>query len=329
MAGAAYEELKQYDIMRSGNYIPSDNPRVITPLPSVQVWSDEFTEDTEKIDFKAVFLEDIWDITDDIRLTSGVRYDRYSNFGGHVSPRVGLTWEYIEGYDLKLLYGHAFRAPNFVELFSIIGGNPDLDPEKTDKYEVSLGADFNSSLSARITGYYATVEDMIQQDQPPATAMNVGNYRTHGFEVEVKYDLGRGTYLAGNYNYGNTPIVHTPTMDSVFWTTPRHVGNIMANIRLSRYLNFFTNCHFEDGFPRHYGDNRDDMSGYAIVDVTLIARKFLKGYEGLEFRASVYNLLDKDYTSPTGPGTSIRPPALPNDLPMPGINYLLEIKYTF
>jgi outer membrane receptor protein involved in Fe transport len=96
----------------------------------------------------------------------------------------------------------------------------------------------------------------------------------------------------------------------------------MANIRLSRYLNFFTNCHFEDGFPRQVGDPRDDISGYAIVDATLIARKFLKGYEGLELRGSAYNLFDKDYKHP-------QEPRLPNDLPMPGINYLLEIKYEF
>ena len=62
---------------------------------------------------------------------------------------------------------------------------------------------------------------------------------------------------------------------------PRYRGNIMANIRLSRYLNFYTSCHFEDGFRRDRGDPRNDMSGYAIVNTTLIARKFLKGYEDL------------------------------------------------
>ena len=69
-------------------------------------------------------------------------------------------------------------------------------------------------------------------------------------------------------------------------------------------------------------ETRDDPSGHALVFATLIAKKFLKGYEPLELRASVSNLLDKDWSSP-------EPPGLPNDLPMPGINYLLEIKYTF
>jgi len=329
VAGATYEELKQYDITTKANFVPQPNflgyPLVIIPLPSVQKWPDELTEDTEKIDFKAVFFEDIWDLTDNLRLTTGVRYDRYSNFGGEASPRVGLTWEYIEGYDLKLLYGHAFRAPTFTELYNIYQGNRDLDPETVDSYEASFGADFTSSLNGRITGYYKKVKDTILVDQPfqPSSFVNFGKMRGHGFDVEIKYDFGRGTYLAGNYNYGSTPVGKIPSGEkSTNWTSPRHKGNIMANIRLSRYLNFFTNCHFEDGFPREYRDNRDDMSGYAIVDATLIARKFLKGYEGLELRSSVYNLFDKDYTSP-------QDTRLPNDLPMPGINYLLEMKYTF
>ena len=96
----------------------------------------------------------------------------------------------------------------------------------------------------------------------------------------------------------------------------------MANVRLSRYLNFYTSCHFEDGFRRDRGDIRDDTSGYGIVNATLIFKKFLKGYEGLEIRGSVYNLFDKDYTSSYYP-------TLPKDLPRPGRNFMIEVKYKF
>jgi outer membrane receptor protein involved in Fe transport len=96
----------------------------------------------------------------------------------------------------------------------------------------------------------------------------------------------------------------------------------MANIRLSKYLNWYAACHLEDGFRREIGSRQDDMSGFAIVNTTLIAKKFIKGYEGLEIRGSIYNLLDKDYTSP-----AIR--FVPNDTPRPGRNFLVEVKYKF
>jgi len=42
--------------------------------------------------FKAFFIEDLWDITKTVRLTTGGRYDDYSDFGDKFSPRIGLTW---------------------------------------------------------------------------------------------------------------------------------------------------------------------------------------------------------------------------------------------
>ena len=64
------------------------------------------------------------------------------------------------------------------------------------------------------------------------------------------------------------------------------------------------------------------MSEYAIVNATLIAKKFLENHEGLELRGSVYNLFDKNYTSPTDP-------SLPHDIPRPGRNFIIELKYKF
>ena len=96
----------------------------------------------------------------------------------------------------------------------------------------------------------------------------------------------------------------------------------MANIRLSRSLNLYAWCHFEEGFRRNVGDPRDNMSGYALVNATLTAKKFLKEYEGLELQLSVFNLLNKDYTEPMYP-------TIPNDLPRPGRNFMFELKYKF
>ena len=64
------------------------------------------------------------------------------------------------------------------------------------------------------------------------------------------------------------------------------------------------------------------MSGFGIVNTTVIMKKFLHEYEDLEIRGSIYNLLDKDYTSPWSQD-------LPDDIPMPGINFLFELNYRF
>ena len=203
-----------------------------------------------------------------------------------------------------------------MEAYNYAFGDLNLDPEEIDVYEVSLGAEFTPSLSGRVTLYHKQTKEVIVA---LPLAKNLGKTRDQGFEIEMKYDFGRGTYLTMNYNYRRWISPHTEEFNP--WS-PRHTGNIMANIRLSRYLNFYASCHIEDGFKRGLGDPRDDMSGYALVNATLTAKKFLKGYEGLEIRASVYNLLNKDYTAPTGP-------FIPNDLPRPGRNFMFEMKYTY
>jgi len=96
----------------------------------------------------------------------------------------------------------------------------------------------------------------------------------------------------------------------------------MVNVRLSKYLNFNADCQYLDGMNRFLGDPRDDPSIFTWTNATLIVKKFLKGYEGLELRGSVYNLFDKDWSSPT----SIE---IPHDWPVMGIHFMLEMKYSF
>jgi len=300
VAGAIYEEQKMDNSSWANSSIDPDTGLPIKH-PSVQRLPDT----SDKRNFKAFFLEDIWDITDDIRFTTGVRYDRYSDFGDEVSPRVGLTWEYIKGYDLKLLYGHAFRAPTFDE---ILWSDPssELDLETVDTYEVSLGADFTSSFSGRLTLYHKEEEDIILAPLPaaPWNWVNQGKSRSQGFEVEAKYDFGKGTYISGYLDYHSDK-----SGDFISY----NYEYLMANVRLSRYLNFHSDCRFFDP-PKSLSNT--------LVSATLIAKKFLKGYEKLELRGSVYNLFDKDLSIPVSED-------VPNGWPQPGINYLLEMRYTF
>jgi iron complex outermembrane receptor protein len=141
VTGITYEEMKQYDVRYRKNFINTQSG--IIPLHGLHYTTDfENFNRSAKRNFKAFFIENIWDITNDLRLTIGGRYDDYSDFGDSFNPRAGLTWEFLKGYDLKLLYGSAFRAPSFSELYDGGFGNPDLDPEEIDTYEVSLGAEF-------------------------------------------------------------------------------------------------------------------------------------------------------------------------------------------
>ena len=67
------------------------------------------------------------------------------------------------------------------------------------------------------------------------------------------------------------------------------------------------------------GDTRPALKGYSLVDVTLRHTKIM---DKLEFAASVHNLFDADAREP-----SLSPGLIPEDLPLSGRNFYLELRY--
>jgi len=325
VGGITFEEQKVYDNHAKANYMPTSTPNVYIPLPTVQDWPDQDVMPTKKRDFYAAYVEDIWDILEDLRLTIGGRYDHYSDFGGEFSPRVGINYEFAQNYYTKFLYGRAFRAPTFNDLYHPTRGDPNLKPETENSYELSLGAGF-FPLSGEVTVFYKKIKNLISvvlSGTPPIYAFaNIGEVTTPGFTVQMKYDFGRGTYLGMNYTHFSREVRYLG-VERRSWFEPERLGTLSANVRLNRYLNLNTYLLYRGGWTRAKADTRDDPGDYVTVNATLIAKNFLKDLKGLEVRGMVYNLFNKDYTSPTGPGE------LPDDMPMPGINFFVELRYTF
>jgi outer membrane receptor protein involved in Fe transport len=193
---------------------------------------------------------------------------------------------------------------------------------------LSLGAQF-FPFTGQVTVFYKNAKDYIYYEKtgspPRFKYTNIGEQTSQGVTLQMKYDLGRGTYLGMNYTQlslkARTP---SPGQEIPYlFLQPERLGTLKANVRLNRYLNLNAELLYRGGWCRAEGDPRDDPGGYAIVNATLIAKNFLKELKGLEVRGSVLNLFNKEYTSPAGSGM------LPDDIPMPGINFFLELRYTF
>jgi outer membrane cobalamin receptor len=323
VGGITFEKQKFYDTYRNANYQPTASPYVNIPLPSVQNFDDYFPEKERNV--YAAYLEDIWDILEDLRLTIGGRYDHYSESGGQFSPRLGVNWEFAENYNTKFEYGKAFRAPNFFELYQPQYGNADLKNQTSETLELTFGTDFHP-FSGQITPFWSRSKDSIflSQDSsggfPRYKWINSDPTKRIGVELQMKYDFGRGTYLGVNYTQFSMDMGDT---DADIWMEPTRLGTLTGNVRLNKYLNLNAQLLYRGGWHREQGDPRENMSDYVTANATLIARNFLAELKGLEFRGAVYNLFNKDYTAPTAAGE------LPGDMPLPGINFMLELRYAF
>jgi outer membrane receptor for ferrienterochelin and colicin len=318
--GMMYEKLKQYDVEHISNF----DPLTYQDLGSLQE-TDPSNINTNR-EIYAVYLQDEWQLRDDLNLTAGLRYDHYSEFGPTTNPRVALVWGISDSIDLKLLYGQAFRAPTFVELYNqnnpILLGNANLKPEEITTYEAGLGIRLTDFLHMDLNYFYSDIEELIIWDTTASTAtyVNGGQIEVDGIEL-----LFTGSYSADNYwklSYTYQDPRDSDT-DNPLPDVPSHRAGFAVNYALTKYLNSHVDVLWTGSRPRAQGDPRPDSDSYTTVDLAFIAKNFLQGFE---IEAVVHNLFDEKYQDPDTSGIALK---APDDFPRAGVSTMVTLRYKF
>lgn len=318
--GFQYEWIHQGDIKTAFNF----NPVTLAPLPEQVDFSNTlpFTRRVTR-QIWSLYLQDEWNITDDIDLTVGVRYDNFPRFGGTTNPRIGFIWRFLEDAHLKILFATAFRAPNFQELFitnnPVVIGDPGLDPEKINTFELGLGYNFSKRIRGNINYFYNRIRDRIvlTDGGSPQQFVNSGGARIKGVEVELKADFGNNSYAYANYTYQDSE--EARSRDRIP-DVPIHKANFGVNLGLGKYVNANVHTFISGPRPRENGDTRGDLPSHTVVDMTFIGKNFMDNFE---IRGSVSNLFDKGYDDPSPQNT------VPTDYPQPKRAFYVELRYNF
>ncbi|MEW6595139.1 MAG: TonB-dependent receptor [Thermodesulfobacteriota bacterium] len=321
--GIMYEKNEQFDVRHFTNYDTATGDPAL-PLQDVSA-TGNFNRDTGR-ELWAFYLQDEWAIRDDLDMTIGLRYDHYSDFGDTFNPRIGLVLELFPGADLKLLYGEAFRAPNFVELYNannpVIVGNPALEPEEIKTYEAGIGVDLGRTLTANVSFFYSTIDKLIAWDTStaPARYTNRGGAQVDGVELTLDGVYSKNTYWKASYSYqdpkddsGNARLPDVPSQRAT----------LGVNYSFSQYLAAHVDVLWTGKRPRSTGDTRPDMPSYTTVDLTVTAKNL---YDNLELQGSIHNLFDTRYSDPDTSGSQ---QFLPDDFPRDGISVLGTIRYRY
>jgi iron complex outermembrane receptor protein len=201
-----------------------------------------------------------------------------------------------------------------------IQGNDDLDPEKIRTFEVGLSCKFNKHVNSSINYFNNDIKNLIVLRTLP-TAQNTQRYenfgdaRVQGVEMETRVDIVKDNYIFMNYSFQNPEDNHGNDLPFV----AQHHGNFGVNVNYWKYVNANLSTFISGTRSREEGDNRDDLPAYALLNLSIIAKKFFKT---MEIQGTVFNLLDKDYSDP-GP-TSIE-----NDLPRTGRAFFVGLRYQF
>lgn len=231
------------------------------------------------------------------QLNLGVRYDEYTTFGGSTNPRFALITEPRAGTVLKALYGTAFRAPNGYEISSEDAqGRVKYTPEEIETYELILEQKLGAGLSATLTGYfdeYRTLTDaeFDQSNQAPEEWVN-DEVESSGIEFELARKSRNGLSGRFSYSYNKTEERLYNPLQANSHGYP-HMVKLGASIPVPGLLGRI-------GLEyRYYGKRltikRNWADNYHLMNLNVWNPSLV---DGLEVRASVYNLLNESIPHP-------------------------------
>ncbi|NJA05681.1 TonB-dependent receptor [Methylococcaceae bacterium WWC4] len=304
----------------------------IPSLPGIPLTDVSGTASTfiPEVDRKVayLFLQDQWNFANDWTLTAGARYDRYSDFGNTFNPRAALIWEADYNLTAKLMYGSAFRAPSFQEMYIINNpaqlGNPRLKPETMENVE--LGFDYRPTDSLRLGLNFFNYwwKDIIRfvpdSGSTTSTARNTGTQQGYGTEFEAEWQAADNLKLIGNYAYQRS---RDEALNHDAGYAPHHQIYLRANWEFLPDWTFSPQAKWIVGRARSYGDTREPVADYTWVDLTLRRQNLAKH---VEVAFSVRNLFDVSAREPSLVGS---PTAIPNDLPLATRSFYGEISVNF
>lgn len=301
-AGAREEKIDTTEKKNFGpGVIDGTVPVVNGDLTSVTDTSYIFAENRSR-NIKYLSLQDVWDFLPDWNLTAGVRYDNYSDFGDTTNPRAALVWNTTQNITSKLLYGRAFRAPSFSELYSqnnpVVLGNPNLKPETIDTTELSFNYDIVDIYSLTLSMYKFRTEDMIDfvpNADGSNTAQNAKSLDGQGFELEASWHISKQLKLLANYAQQNTENRAASQQEPV---VPEQQFYLDLRYKLLPNWLFSTQANWVSKRDRFniLANAREKVDGYTLVNMTL-RRKQL--FDHWEFAFSVKNVFDETAYEPS------------------------------
>lgn len=269
---------------------------------------------------------------------TGERLDASPQRGSDTNSRpvfnLGLVWTGVDNLALRASWAQGFRVANLTEKYigtamggGTIIGNPDLDPETSDNFEVGARW-FNGVTSADLAFFYSKADNYIASVLTNASAKeysyrNVAEAVTFGSELALSHDFATGygkftpyaafTFMRRKYDDGNGFATYNTATPELF---SRYGLRYMKAVH--EKADFNADLYFRSQSETEYS-SANGKSDYRIGGFT--TANFAMGLDfGSEKQynvtAEVLNIFDKRYQYTTA-------------LYEPGVHFNLKLAMSF
>ncbi|HET7809871.1 MAG TPA: TonB-dependent receptor [Steroidobacteraceae bacterium] len=287
---------------------------------SVSIGAQYSDENTEALSFGAGFDENTTVLQGFVqdqfavgKLTSrlALGFVDHETFGSEVTWNAEFGLAFGSGTRLALAGGKAFRAPDSTDRFGF-GGNPDLDPEVSEQYELSLRQKIGQRHQLSIAAFDNRIHDLISYvitdpDTFDGQNQNIDRARIQGVELGYQFtgDAWRASAeltLQDPRDEITDQRLLRRSREALVLAVDRDVGALDLGLDVAAYGDR------EDfGFPENV-----ILDSYALVNATVRYR--VNG--GLTLQGRIENAFDEDYTLAQGYRTE-------------GRAYTIGVRYSF
>ena len=265
----------------------------------------------------SAFAQDNWQLGRKFRLLFGVRWDDTDAWGSNTTGRVDFGWRLADTFELRGGYGQAYRAPSLGELYSPIGGNPDLEPETSNSGELGVVyTPLNGHSRWQLNVFTTDIDDLIEFDYVNYENVNTGKARIKGAEfvweqgaLDVIRWYLQATYLNTEGEDG-MPLLRRPRF-SASWTLNGDIGRKWSGDVTVLWVDSRDDVDLGDD-PDPESFERVEAESYITINLAIA----WDAWQRLTITARALNILDADYQEVLG-------------YPAPGRRFIGGLRYGF
>jgi len=253
-------------------------------------------------------------------ITGGTRIEDNSVFGNATTGQGSVAFVISEtGTRLRGSAGTGFRAPTFNDLFFPDFGNPELQPERSQTWDVGVDQNlWQNRVRLKLTYFATHLTDAITccvvlPTAPFGGPVNAGKARSKGVESSAEVDILPSLVASFAYTYTDTDNLST---GRPLARIPRQSGSAGLTWEPISGLSLFAQVYVVGSQFDSYGDVYN--SGHTRVDAggTYRLRNQIGWLQRLELVARAQNILNEQYAEVRG-------------FPALGANFLVGLRAGF
>ena len=232
-------------------------------------------------------------------ITESLRYDKYDDFDNSFTGKLGIKQFIHQDYYLSLNGGTGYNAPTLGQLYGAFGANPNLKPETSKTFDVTLGND-----TVWITGFYNEIEDLIEYVITDYTTYAGGYAQVEGKSRLKGIEVGYEDFFFNSLGV-NAMYTYLKTEDADGKALARRPKN-----QLDMSATYYVSDNFDLGINAQYiGERFDRVDNQGAQTGKYTVSNFVTNYKATEIinvYAKINNITDKYYQTVDGYATAER-----------------------